>query len=73
MCVVLGVSVISVFDAVAFLACVHRVSSLDVILTVVATIMNLIMHPCANQCVDNNPKITLTSSDVLAMAGRRFD
>ncbi len=27
MCVVLGVGVISVFDAVAFLACVHRVSS----------------------------------------------
>ncbi len=26
-CVVLGVGVISVFDAVAFLACVHRVSS----------------------------------------------
>ncbi len=29
MCVVLGVGVISVFDAVAFLACVHRVSSAD--------------------------------------------
>ncbi len=28
MCVVLGVGVISVFDAVAFLACMHRVSSL---------------------------------------------
>ncbi len=27
MCVVLGVGVISVFDAVAFLACMHRVSS----------------------------------------------
>ncbi len=27
MCVVLGVGVISVFDAVAFLACAHRVSS----------------------------------------------
>ncbi len=27
MCVVLGVSGISVFDAVAFLACMHRVSS----------------------------------------------
>ncbi len=27
MCVVLGVGVISVFDAVAFLACTHRVSS----------------------------------------------
>ncbi len=28
MCVVLGVSVISVFNAVAFLACAHRASSM---------------------------------------------
>ncbi len=33
MCVVLGVGVISVFDAVAFLACVHRVSSADAMAT----------------------------------------
>ncbi len=33
-CVVLGVGVISVFDAVAFLACTHRVSSPRIIITV---------------------------------------
>lgn len=40
-------------------------------LTMVAAIINLIIHPCANQRVDDDPKITLTSSDV--STGRRFD
>ncbi len=42
----------------------------DLILTMVAATTNTITHPCANQRVDDDSKITLTSSDI--SAGRRF-
>ncbi len=46
MCVVLGVGVISVFDAVAFLACAHRVSSTT---TIIGLRHHTLMH-CHGIC-----------------------